>query len=104
LRPPIISLSIGVARASMLLETGTQPPIDGQWTPMSNAYAPVRGKCTFWRESTDPEDEYDPRLRAAEKRVNCSCFVEGYGWRLATEALPEDCPYSRRCRYYIRCW
>lgn len=72
--------------------------------PMSNAYAPVRGKCTFWREAAHPDDEYDMRLKQPDKRVNCSCFVEGHVWTLKAADLPEDCPLYRSCRYYIRCY
>lgn len=69
---------------------------------MSSAFTPIKGKCTWWRESAIDEDTWDARIKDAEKRVQCSCFVEGLGWTYAKAELPDDCPDRRRCRYYIR--
>lgn len=69
---------------------------------MADAYTPIKGKCTWWRERPVDEDIYDARLKEDEKRVACSCFVEGRVWTLPAGEVPEDCPLSRQCRYYIR--
>lgn len=69
---------------------------------MSDGYTPVRGKCTWWREAPHPDDVYDVRLKEHEKRVVCSCHVEGKGWTFTRAELPSDCPESRHCRYYIK--
>lgn len=71
---------------------------------MSEGYAPVRGKCTWWREMPVDEDVYNVRLKKGERRITCSCFVEGKGWTLATEDVPSDCPEWKHCRYYIKSW
>jgi len=68
---------------------------------MSSAYAPIKGKCTWWRERPVEEDIWDTRLKQAERRVHCSCFVEGFYWAVKCAEVPEDCPDRRRCRYYI---
>jgi hypothetical protein len=67
-----------------------------------DGFAPVKGKCNWWREKLDEEDRFDTRLKRERHRVHCSCFVEGRGWEYVVEDLPEDCPESRRCRYYIK--
>lgn len=69
---------------------------------MSDAYTPIRGKCTWWRELDDDEDQWDVRLKEFERRVHCSCFVEGKAWTWARQDLPADCPEYRHCRYYIK--
>jgi hypothetical protein len=65
-------------------------------------YAPIKGKCVWWREFPNDEDRYDPHLKEDQKRVYCSCFVEGRGWTFPRVEVPRDCPDSRKCRYYIR--
>lgn len=65
-------------------------------------YAPVKGKCTWWRERPDEEDAWDVRVPRPEKRVHCSCFVEGHGWEYRRDNVPSNCPEYRRCRYYIK--
>jgi hypothetical protein len=65
-------------------------------------YAPIKGKCIWWREFPNQEDVWDVRLKDAEKTVSCSCFVEGKGWTFMRAELPAECPDSRACRYYIR--
>lgn len=69
---------------------------------MSSGYTPVKGKCTWWRERAVDEDIWDPRLPDTERRVRCSCFIEGKGWTYEAAKLPLDCPDERHCRYYIR--
>ncbi len=69
---------------------------------MGDAYTPLRGKCTWWREAVLGEDEWDVRLKPDEKRVVCSCFVEGKTWTFKQAEVPADCPENKHCRYYIR--
>jgi hypothetical protein len=71
---------------------------------VGDTYAPVRGKCTWWRERFVEEDEYNVRLKAGERRVNCTCFVEGKAWTVSADEVPSDCPENKHCRYYIKCW
>jgi len=65
-------------------------------------YAPVKGKCIWWREFPVQEDTWDVRIKEADKGVACSCFVEGKGWKFPKCEVPSECPDSRACRYYIR--
>ncbi|TLM99236.1 MAG: hypothetical protein FDZ75_00560 [Actinobacteria bacterium] len=65
-------------------------------------YAPIKGKCTWWREMPNEEDRWDVRLKEHERRVYCSCFVEGKGWTVTRADVPSDCPDARHCRYYIK--
>ena len=67
-----------------------------------DVFMPVRGKCTWWREIPHYEDAHDIRLKAEEKRINCSCFVEGDIWTFKAGEVPSDCPEMRHCRYYIK--
>ena len=67
-----------------------------------DAYSPVKGKCLWWREIPNEEDKYDVRLKPHEKRIYCSCFVEGKGWTVTQGEVPPDCPDQRPCRYYIK--
>ena len=69
---------------------------------MVDAFSPVKGKCLWWREIPNDEDTYGVRLKEHEKRVYCSCFVEGKGWTVSRGEVPEDCPDARMCRYYIK--
>lgn len=69
---------------------------------MSDAFTPVKNKCTWWRESPVEEDKYDVRLKPGERRVYCSCFVEGKAWTHPADEVPSDCPEARHCRYYIK--
>lgn len=71
---------------------------------MSDAYTPLRGKCTWWREKPVDEDLHDLRVPEHEKRVYCSCFIEGKGWSHTRGDVPSDCPEALHCRYYIRAW
>ncbi len=70
--------------------------------PEHDPFAPVRGKCKWWREIPSEEDKYDVRLKEHEKSVYCSCFVEGKGWSFTRGDIPSDCPDARGCRYYIK--
>ncbi len=67
-----------------------------------DAYSPVRGKCTWWRETPVEEDAHNITIKAADKRVRCTCFVEGYFWTHRSCEVPADCPNIRHCRYYIK--
>jgi hypothetical protein len=69
---------------------------------VSDGYTPIKGRCIWWRERAVEEDAYETRLKEEQKRVNCSCFVEGKGWVVPRCEVPADCPESRHCRYYIR--
>lgn len=65
-------------------------------------YAPIKGKCVWWREFPVEEDRWNVRLKPDEKTVSCSCFVEGRGWIFKRVEVPGDCPEKRACRYYIK--
>lgn len=67
-----------------------------------DAYTPIKGKCTWWREIPHDEDSHNMRVKAPDKRITCSCFVEGDVWIVRAEDVPSDCPECRRCRYYIK--
>ena len=66
------------------------------------AYTPVRGKCVYWREAANMDDEYDITVKKPDKRVEGSCFVEGDLWRFTVSTAPKDCPNYLSCRYYIK--
>jgi len=68
----------------------------------SGGYAPVRGKCTWWRETLNVDDAHNLSVKKPDKRVNCTCSVEGQQWTYVQIEVPADCPESRRCRYYIK--
>lgn len=74
----------------------------GPLSAMSDGFTPIKGKCTWWRERPVDEDVFETRLKEEEKRVSCSCFVEGKGWVFPRCEVPKDCPDNRHCRYYIR--
>jgi hypothetical protein len=65
-------------------------------------YSPVRGKCVWWREIPNSEDRYDISVKPEKKRIDCSCFVEGYRWTFVTAEIPAECPRHRECRYYVK--
>ena len=67
-----------------------------------DGYSPVKGKCKWWREQLNEEDRFDPRLKKGQRRVMCTCFVEGDYWVFTEDELPGDCPHARSCRYYIK--
>lgn len=69
---------------------------------VSDAFTPVKNKCTWWRESLVEEDKYDVRLKPGERRVHCTCFVEGKVWTHIADEVPAECPDARHCRYYIK--
>jgi len=55
----------------------------------------------WWRETWVDEDRYDLSVKAADKRVRCTCFVEGRAWTHPCGEVPRECPESAHCRYYI---
>ena len=65
-------------------------------------YTSVRGKCVWWREVPNSEDLYDMGIKPDGKRIECSCFVEGYQWTFITLELPLECPRNRECRYFVK--
>jgi hypothetical protein len=65
-------------------------------------YSPVRGKCVWWREVPNSEDRHNANVKPAEKRTECSCFVEGYRWTFVLAEIPLECPRSRECRYFVK--
>ena len=67
-----------------------------------DAYTPIRGKCTWWRERPDEEDAYNVRMKDDEKRWYCTCFVEGDLWIYKKAEIPSDCPNALKCRYFIK--
>jgi hypothetical protein len=67
---------------------------------MSDGYAPIRKKCTYWRERCSDDDRFDFRMKPEDKRVECSCFVEGKAWQATASTIPSDCPDRLHCRYY----
>jgi len=68
----------------------------------SDGYAPIRGKCTYWRERANDDDRWESRIKRGDKRVTCSCFVEGTQWSVTESTVPSDCPERLHCRYYIK--
>jgi len=69
---------------------------------MADGFAPIKGKCTYWRERFNDDDAFDSRVKKIDKRVECSCFVEGKAWQLTASTIPSDCPDKLHCRYYIK--
>ena len=67
-----------------------------------SGYAPVRGKCGYWREAPSEDDRWDTSIKAKDRRVECSCFVEGQRWSFTASTVPADCPEYLRCRYYVK--
>ena len=67
-----------------------------------NGFSPVKQKCVYWREMVNPDDTYVTSIKAPDKRVECSCFVEGHVWTFTKSTVPGDCPNYRQCRYYIK--
>ena len=68
----------------------------------SDGFAPVRGKCSYWREAANEDDRWETRIKREDKRVECSCFVEGTMWSVTESAVPSDCPERLHCRYYVK--
>jgi len=77
-------------------------PDDTSGGTVRDPYAPVRGKCTWWREVPNDADSHDRMLKASDRRVDCSCFVEGSTWTYKESEVPAECPQNRSCRYYIK--
>ncbi len=64
-------------------------------------FSPIRHKCFYWREQPHYDDQYDTRVKKGQRRVVCSCFVEGDTWTYTEDDVPADCPQKMHCRYYI---
>jgi hypothetical protein len=64
-------------------------------------FAPIRHKCFYWREQLHYDDQYDMRVKKGQRRVVCTCFVEGDTWTYTEDDVPSDCPQKMHCRYYI---
>jgi len=56
----------------------------------------------WWREVANESDLHDRMLKESDKRVDCTCFVEGAAWTFSECELPAECPRFRSCRYYIK--
>jgi len=69
---------------------------------MTEEYHPIRGKCTWWRERVVDDDRWDIMLKEAQRRIECSCFIEGDLYVWPRGEVPSDCPENRKCRYYIK--
>jgi hypothetical protein len=69
---------------------------------MADGFAPIKGKCMYWRERLYEDDRFDSRIKKDDKRIECSCFVEGDLWPATVSTIPPDCPERFHCRYYIR--
>ncbi len=69
---------------------------------MSGWYTPIKGKCTWWRESVHDDDLHNAAVKPEDKRVQCMCMVEGRGWTFTSAEVPADCPEHTRCRYHIK--
>jgi hypothetical protein len=67
-----------------------------------NPFTPVRGKCTYWRERVDEDERWDSRVKREDRKVFCSCFVEGYVWAATIDTVEADCPRRDHCRYYVK--
>lgn len=66
-----------------------------------DAFSPVKGKCQFWREYPEEDDRYNTSIKFDNKRVRCSCWVDGDQWLVTNATIPADCPRKFECRYYI---
>lgn len=69
---------------------------------MNGAFAPIKTKCIWWRELPVDDDIWDTRLKESQKRLRCTCFVEGKAWTVERGKVPQECPDQRHCRYYIK--
>lgn len=67
-----------------------------------DGYTIVRGKCQFWREHMVDADRFDTAMKPRDRRIQCSCFIDGFTWNATVRTLPESCPLHYRCRYFIR--
>ena len=47
------------------------------------------------------EDVHDIMIKPENKRVRCTCFVEGFVWTHEAVDVPKECPESQHCRYFI---
>jgi hypothetical protein len=67
-----------------------------------DGFTPIRGKCAYWRERMDEEERHSASVKAEDKRVVATCFIEGDRWVYTASTLPKDCPQRRQCRYYVK--
>ncbi|GAV32096.1 MAG: hypothetical protein H5T75_01030 [Coriobacteriia bacterium] len=67
-----------------------------------DAYSPIKGKCQFWREQPDEDDAYSLSVKPEDKRIRCTCWVDGDLWVFKASEVPSDCPRRMQCRYYIK--
>jgi len=67
-----------------------------------DAYSPVKGKCAFWRELPNDDDTWDHSVKKDDRRVTCTCFIDGDIWLKTVSTVPTDCPRRHKCRYYVR--
>jgi hypothetical protein len=67
-----------------------------------DAYSPIKGKCQFWREQPDEDDAYTLSVKPEDKRIRCTCWVDGDLWVFKAAEVPSDCPKRMQCRYYIK--
>ncbi|MDP2402125.1 MAG: hypothetical protein Q8M66_09105 [Actinomycetota bacterium] len=78
------------------------PATGGERRHAMDGFTPIKGKCTWWRETADAEERHNLRIKPEDVTVRCMCFVEGHYWSHRRADVPADCPESRRCRYYIK--
>ena len=64
-------------------------------------FSPIKGKCTWWRQVMVDEDLHDLMIKPENKRVRCTCFVEGLVWLHEAADVPKQCPEAQHCRYFI---
>jgi hypothetical protein len=50
----------------------------------------------------DEYDRWDRDVKPQDKRVVCTCFIEGRLWLVTVSTVPDDCPHRDHCRYHIR--
>jgi hypothetical protein len=84
----------------MRRDSRARRPVEEEREP--NPFASVRGKCAYWRETRSDEDRWDKRVKRADRRVDCTCFVEGHVWTVTFGTVPPDCPKRDHCRYYVK--
>lgn len=65
-------------------------------------YSPIKGKCAFWREHPNDDDVWDTSIKKENRRIMCTCFIDGDMWTRTEGTLPADCPKRFKCRYYVK--
>ena len=43
-----------------------------------DAYAPIKGKCVWWRELPNEDDKHDIMIKAPDKRIACTCGTKSF--------------------------